>query len=333
MNRLAHLCFGIICLFFLSVGLHAQTDAAIKAAKTTVTDASGAFKPYQKFVDNDSAHWLFGGDGVLSFRATSLANWSAGGEDQLGISPIVNLFLNYKKEKRTFENYLTLAYGFLKTGERKALKSDDRFWYSAKLGHQISPKWFYTATVLARTQFTPGYKYSNTDTIRISDFLAPAYVYVSAGLDYRPNNSFSLVFSPVMGKATYVNSGDMTIMATAGMVTTEKDETGADVLVPHRSRHEFGGGALFSFKGNLFKNKVSYNSQVELFSNYVQKPENVDVFWTFQTKVLLFKNITGDFRLDLKYDDDQKSIRDDGSLGGAKTQIKYFTGVGLFYQF
>jgi len=332
-NRLAHFCLGIIYLSFLNIGLHAQTDASIRAAKSTVTDASGAFKPYQKFSDIENVHWLFGGDGALSFRATSLANWAAGGEDQIGISPIVNLFLNYKKDKRTFENYMTLAYGFLKTGERKAVKSDDRLLYTAKLGQQISPKWFYTTSLLARTQFTPGYKYSSTDTIRISDFLAPAYLYVSAGLDYRPNNSFSLVFSPVMGKATYVNSGNMTVLATAGMVTTEKDETGAEIKIPHRSRYEFGGGALLSFKGNLFKDMVSYNSQIELFSNYVQKPENVDVLWTFQAKILLYKNITGDFRLDLKYDDDQKTVKDDGSLGGAKVQLKYFTGIGLFYQF
>ena len=333
MSRLTHICFGIFCFSLLCVRLHAQTDASIQSARKTVTSESASFKPYQKFVDNDSVHWLFGGDGALSFKATSLANWAAGGEDQIGISPIVNSFLNYKKGKRTFENYWTFAYGFLKTGERKAVKSDDRLWYSSKLGHQMSPKWYYTTTLLARTQFTPGYKYSNTDTVRISDFLAPAYIYVSAGLDYRPSNSFSFVLSPVMGKATYVNSGDMNVLASAGMLTAGKDETGADVMIPHRSRYEFGGGAIMSFNGNLFKNKVSYNSQVELFSNYTQKPENVDIFWTFQTKIMLYKNITGDFRLDLKYDDDQKSVNDDGSLGGAKIQVKNYMGVGLFYQF
>ena len=334
MNRLTFFYIGILCFSLLSAGLlYAQTDASIKAAKTTVNDASGSLKPYQKFSDNDNDHWLFGGDGALSFKATSLANWSAGGEDQIGISPIVNLFLNYKKGKHTFENYWTFAYGFLKTGERKAVKSDDRLFYTSKLGRQLSPKWFYTTSLLARTQFTPGYKYSNTDTIRISDFLAPIYLYVSMGVDYRPSNSFSFVLSPVMGKATYVKSEDITVLATAGMVTTEKDETGADVKIPHRSRHEFGGGALLSFNGNLFKNKISYNSQLEFFSNYTQKPENVDVFWTFQTKILLYKNITGDIRFDLKYDDDQKSVNDDGSLGGPKVQIKNYMGIGLFYQF
>ena len=333
MKRLTRIGFGVICLFLLNTGLHAQSDASIMDAKNTVNVASGTLKPYQKFVVNDSVHWLFGGDGALSFSATSLTNWAAGGEDQIGMSPIVNLFLNYKNGKRTFENYWTFAYGFLKTGERKAVKSDDRLFYTSKVGLQMSPKWYYAASLLARTQFTPGYNYSGTDMIRISDFLAPAFLYLSAGVDYRPSNSFSFVLSPVVGKTTFVNSDDMTVVATAGMVTAEKDETGADVMVPHRSRYEFGGGALLSFNGNLFKNKVSYNSQVDIFSNYAQKPENVDVFWTFQTKIMLYKNITGDLRFDLKYDDDQKSVNKDGTLGGPKTQIKNYMGIGLFYQF
>ena len=333
MNRLTHIYFGIICLFFLSAGLHAQTDASIKAAKSTITSASGSLKPYQKFVDNDSTHWLFGGDGALSFKAGSYVNWAAGGEDQIGTSPIVNLFFNYKKGKRTFENYWTFAYGLLKTGERKAIKNDDRLYYTSKIGHQMSPKWFYTAAFMARTQFAPGYKYSSADTTRISDFAAPLNLYLSIGLDYRPSNSFSFVLSPVMGKVTYANSNSMDVLATAGLVTTEKDNAGADVLVPHQSRYEFGGGALWTLNGNLFKNKVSYSSQVEIFSNYMQSPENIDAFWTLQTKILLYKNISADLRLEVKYDDDQKSKKDDGSLGGAKTQIKNYTGVGLFYQF
>ena len=320
----------IICIIFLNrVGegiTYAQTDAAIKAANRTVTDASRSLKPHQKFADNDSIRWLFGGDGTLLFKATS----TTGGEDQIAMNPVFNMFLNYKKGKSTYENYWTFAYGFLKTGERKAIKSDDRMHYTSKVGRQMMPKLYYTATLMARTQFTSGYK---SDTIRISDFMAPAYLFISVGLDYRPNKSFSLVLSPLMGKITYVNSDDMTILSNAGMVKIEKDETGTDVRMPIRSRYEFGGGALLSFNGNLFNNKVSYNSQVDLFSNYVQKPENVDIYWTLQTKILLYKNISADLRFDFKYDDDQKSINDDGSIGEPKIQIRNFLGLGLFYQF
>jgi hypothetical protein len=340
-NKLTHICFGIICLFFLNAGMQAQTDASIKAAKQTVVDASGSLKPYQRFIDNDSVHWFFGGDGSLAFRATSLTNWAAGGEEQIGVSPIVNLFLNYKKGKRTFENYWTFAYGLLKTGERKAVKNDDRLYYTSKVGHRMSPKWNYTAAFMARTQFAPGYRYSSTDTIKTSDFLAPVYLYLSIGLDYNPNKNISCLFSPVMGKATYSNSDNMDILANAGLVTAEKDATGANVQVPHSSRHEFGGGLQLMLNGNLFKNKISYNSQVELFSNYAQKPENVDVFWTMQAKIMVYRNISADLRFDLKYDDDQKTIvkeqQSDGTPAdvthGAKVQMKNYIGVGLFYQF
>jgi len=332
-NQLAHICISLVFLFFLSVEVHAQTDAAIKTAKKTVTDASASLRPYQKFSNNDSTPWFFGGDATLLFRATSLSNWAAGGEDQIAISPMTNMFYNYKKGKTTFENYGTFAYGFLKTGERKAIKSDDRLHFTSKVGRQMKPKVFYTATLLARTQFTPGFSYANNDTIRISDFMAPVYLFVSAGIDYRPSNSFSFVLSPLMGKLTYSNSMDMTILAHAGLLTAGKDEAGADVMIPHRSRKEFGGGALFSFNGNLFKNKLSYNSQVDLFSNYVQKPENVDVYWSFQAKVLLHKNISADLRFEMKYDDDQKTTKEDGTLGGPKTQVKNYTGVGLYYRF
>ena len=322
MSGLRHV---FLCLMFLVAAgkaAHAQTDASIKAAKKTVADA----KTVSKFADSDSIHWLFGGDGTLSFKATSIS----GSEDQIAMSPIVNMFLNYKKDKITFENYLTTAYGFLKTGERKAVKSDDRLHCTSKLGYRMLPKVYYTAAFMARTQFTPGYK---SDTIRISDFMAPAYMFVSLGIDWRPGKSFSIVLSPLMGKTTFVNSGDMTVLSTAGMVTAEKDGNGNEIKVPHRSRHEFGGGALLSLNGNLFKNKVTYNSQVDLFSNYMQKPENIDVYWTLQTKIFLYKNITADIRLDLKYDDDQKSTGDDGTPGGPKIQVKNFLGFGLFYQF
>ena len=328
-------CFGIICILFNNAAIRgqerAQSDAAIRQARTTATGATGAFKAYQKFVDNDSVNWLWGGDAALSFAATSLTNWAAGGEDQIGIRPTVNLFANYKKGKRTFENYATIAYGIMKTGERKPVKNDDRLHYTSKLGHQVSPKWAYTGAFLARTQMAPGYRYSGDEiTAKLSDFLAPINMYLSVGIDYMPTPNISVMLSPVMGRATYVRSDSSTVFIAAGMMKT--DEQGN--LIPRRSRYDIGGGALIKFNGNLFNNKVAYNSQVELFSNYLNKPQNVEVFWLFNAKVLVYKNITANWQLELKYDDNQKRIEPEtGRLRGAKVQIRYLTGVGLFYQF
>ena len=337
MNRIIHSIVVVGLLFSVAEikGQKAQTNAAIKQAKKTVSDAGGSFKTYQRFIDNDSVHWLRGGDASLSFNAVTFSNWIAGGEDQIGIHSAVNLFANYKKGKRTFENYATLALGVLKTGERKAIKNDDRLHYNSKLGQKISPKWAYTTALLARTQFIPGYKYSGDQiTNKVSDFLAPINIYLSMGLDYTPNKNISCMLSPVMGRATFVRSDSATVIISAGMMTVETDENGKKIQVPHKSRYEFGGGALVKFNGNLFSNKITYSSQLELFSNYMEDPQNMEVFWIFNTKILVYKNVTANLQLELKYDDNQK-IKDEltGDLRGAKVQLKSFTGVGLFYQF
>ena len=329
---------SVMCFIFISAemkGQRAQTSTDIKQARTTANTASGAFKAYQKFVDNDSVHWLWGGDASLSFAATSVVNWIGGGEDQIGVRPTVNLFANYKKGKRTFENYAILAYGVQKTGTRNAIKNDDRFHITSKLGHQISPKWAYTAAFLARTQFAPGYSYSGDKiTAKMSDFLAPLYMYLSVGLDYMPNKNISCMLSPVMGRATFVRSDSSTVIIAAGMMTVKTDESGNKIQTPLRERYEYGGGALIKLNGNLFQNKVTYNSQLELFSNYVENPQNMEVLWLFNTKILLYKNITANWQLELKYDDNQKT-KDEltGDLRGAKVQTKYYTGIGLSYRF
>jgi hypothetical protein len=329
-------CFGVICFLFFGLEVKgqqtkAQQDAAIKQAKQTAVGAGSAFNPYRKFSSVDSIRWLFGGDASLAFNATSLTNWAAGGEDQFSIRSAVNLFANYKKGKRTLENYATFGYGFLKTGERKAVKNDDRLHFHSKVSHAISPKWAYSSMFLARTQFTPGYKYAGEEIVeKLSDFLAPINLYLSIGLDYTPNKNISCMLSPVMGRATFVRSDSLSIIIAAGMLTTDAD--GNQVRL--QKRYEYGGGALVKFNGNLIKDKVTYSSHLELFSNFIQKPENVEVYWVFNTKMMLYKNITANMQFELKYDDNQKTKNDEtGELEGHKVKIKYFTGLGLFYQF
>ncbi|MDR1866447.1 MAG: DUF3078 domain-containing protein [Bacteroidales bacterium] len=322
------LTISLVCPF---IDMQAQDDASIKAAKATA--AGAGLKQYAKFSSDEKHPWVHGGDVSLSFTSTSLTNWSGGGEDQIGIAPSANLYANYKKGKRTFENYGIFSYSLLKNGDRKAVKNNDNLSLISKIGHQLSPKWYYTASLLARTQFSPGYKYTGTDTIRISDFLAPISLFLSIGMDYRPNNTISTVFSPVMGKATFARSDDQQVLSNAGLMKKEQDENGADIMVPHKSRYEFGGGIVVNVKGNALKNKISYNSQLELFSNYVQQPENIDVTFWATMKFLIYKNISADLRFDLIYDDDKKTTDDDGTARGAKLQLKNYFGASLFYQF
>ena len=332
-------CFSLISFLFCSAKVsgqeRVQSDAAIRQARQTASTGTGAFRSYQRFIDNDSVNWIKGGDASLTFAATNLANWAAGGEDQIGMRAGVNLFANYKKGKRTFENYATIAYGILKTGERKGVKNDDRLHYTSKLGHQISPKFAYTGALVARTQMAPGYRYAGDEIVaKLSDFLAPINLYLSVGMDYMPTPNISVMLSPVMGRATYVRSDSSTVIIAAGMMTTKTDADGKQIQVPMKARHDFGGGALIKFNGNLFSNRIAYTSQLDLFSNYLNKPENIEILWTFNARMILYRNITADWQLTLRYDDNQKTVDPEtGNLKGAKIQTRVFTGIGLKYQF
>ena len=141
------------------------------------------------------------------------------------------------------------------------------------------------------------------------------------------------MLSPVMGRATFVRSDSTTVIASAGMMTTELNADGKKIQVPHKSRYDFGGGALIKFNGNLFNNKVTYSSQVELFSNYMKDPQNMEIFWVSNAKIQLYKNITANLQFELKYDDNQKTTKNDGTIAGPQVQTKSNIGVGLFYQF
>ena len=339
MKRISFFYFCIFCLFLLNgvkEGLYAQTEAQIRAAGRTVTDAGTALRAHRQF--SDSLPWLFGGDVTMNLRSTELSNWAGGGENQLAFNAITNMYYNYRKDRRTWENYLTLAYGTTRTGGRAAIKSDDRIQFKSKVGHQMRPQVFYTASFLMRNQFAAGYRYTRTDTTLISHFMAPVNMFVSVGLDWRPNPTFSLNVSPLMGRATYVrrvrsidDENFSIVLSTAG-IPRETNET-TEEHIERRSRHEFGGGVFVSYRGNIFRDRVSYNTTLDLFSNYVDKPQNITVFWTFSSKILIYRNISADFRLELRYDDKQKTLNEDGTMGGPKIQTRTLFGIGLFYQF
>ncbi len=320
--------FTVLCVTTLPV--RAQSiDSNIKSAKSTA--ASGVVSDPKKLPD--SLKWKKGGNISLNFSQTYLSNWAAGGENSLAFGSVANLFANYKKNKMIWENNAFLAYGIIKTGDRKAVKNSDQINLGSKVGYQMAKNWYYSAAFLAKTQFASGYKYTSTDTTRISDFLAPAYLYLALGLNYQPSSKFSMALSPVMGKATMVRSNDRTVLTTAGI---------SDDMVNDgkKTRYEFGGGIIFNLNGDFFSKKVTYLSQLELFSNYLDKPQNVDVVWDFQFRIALTKYISAGIRLNMIYDDDQKipykKKQPDGSWkdeSGPKLQVREFFEIGLFYAF
>jgi len=318
----------LVVLCVVTFSAQAQRDRdAIKGAASAAN--SGIGRDAKKLPD--SLKWKRGGDFALNFSQTSLSNWSAGGEKSLSFSSVANLFANYKKNKVIWENYAFMAYGMIKAGNRKSVKNNDQINFGSRAGYQMAENWYYTAALLGKSQFATGYKYTSTDTTYTSNFLAPAFLYLSLGLDYKPSDQLFISFAPAMGKATYVRSNVHEVLVSSGMPEDLINDG-------KRSRYEFGAGIVLRLNGSYFAKKVTYSSQLELFSNYFDKPQNIDVIWDFQFRCALSKYVSAGVRLNMIYFDSQKTFSINPQTGitethGPKLQVKEYFDIGLYYSF
>jgi len=285
--------------------------------------------------DADTA-WKTGGDFSLMFSQASFTNWAAGGENSLTFNGFANFYARYEKGKSKWENMLSLAYGQTRTGEQGFRKSEDKIDLLSAYGIKASDKWYYTANFNFKSQFAEGYDYpyaADTGKIKISDFLAPAYISLGLGMEYRPHDYMSFYLSPATARWIIVND---TLLASKGAFGVEKayvDDNGK--YVPgETSKFEFGAYFRFMFVKDIFKN-VNLSTKLELFSNYIENPQNIDVNWDTMINMSINSWLSASFGLQMIYDDDTPIAYDKNDLSktGPRTQIKQLLSVGLNYKF
>lgn len=282
--------------------------------------------------------WQVGGVISINGQQVSLTNWAAGGNNSISVGGLVNVFAKYKKGKTTWDNNLELGYGVIKQGDNKQWwKNDDKIQFSSKFGRQIKKSWYATALGDFRTQFTDGYNYPN-DSIYISRFMAPGYALAALGFDYKPNDNFSAFIAPVTGKFTFVNDATL---AQAGAFGVDKeisytDSTGKHVTQKYKThREEFGAYLKVQYQTKVMEN-ITFQTVLELFSNYLNNPQNVDVNWSTLTTFKVNKFISATLATQLIYDDDIKVLRNTGDQKGTvgpDIQFKQVLGVGFTYKF
>jgi hypothetical protein len=275
--------------------------------------------------------WRTGGVLGLTLAQTSLTNWAAGGENSMAINGIFSFFANYKKDKTAWDNSFDFGYGLLKQGTVKDYKkTDDKIDILSKYGHEAFKNFYYAALFNFKTQMTAGYNYpTDTTKVKISDLFAPAYVVGALGMDYKPNAYLSVFAAPLTAKMTIVNNQ---ILADAGAFGMKDGKT---------SKTEFGGYVRFIYSRNNFKNEalknVSFTTKLDLFSNYAEAPQNIDVSWETQIAFKVNKYISVNVNTHLLYDDNIKTIEKNGTgqdiTKGAKIQFKEILGVGFSYNF
>jgi hypothetical protein len=273
--------------------------------------------------------WHLGGTVKLNFGQTYLSNWAAGGQNAVSATSFASLFARYQKDKHRWENLAELAYGLLSQDGKPLIKTDDRIDITSKYSYQTSkPAWFYTGLLNFRTQFAPGYEIADGLEVGepISDFLAPAFGIFSLGISYQPNDNFSMMLSPITTKANIVT------------IDRLAPEFGLDPGT--NVRMEFGSFFRLSYTTDIAEN-VNWLTRIDLFSNYVENPQNVDVNWENLVTMKINSWLSASLIVQLIYDDDivigstapvlgeDGSVITPGTTGGPRLQVRQVAGLGL----
>lgn len=298
---------------FTSVVVFAQ-DNTVKelkqsASRTIAKDAS----------DTTKKLWKKGGFFNINAAQGSLSNWAAGGDKfSLAVNSNLGMYAFYKKDKHSWDNTLDFNLGYLQTTSLSGRKNDDRIDFLSKYGYDIAPKWNVGALVNLRSQLFDGYTYDGSKKTFSSTFLSPAYVLVSPGIEYKSGKGFSAFLSPATVRWTIVANKYLS------------DRGAYSVDSGKHVKTELGAFATINYFKEFNKN-ISFKSRMDLFSNYLHNPQNVDLYFTNMLSMRLSKALALTYNVDMIYDDDVRMFGASGKAAGL--QVKSMLGVGLMVKF
>ena len=293
------------------------------AQDPSVTDLKKeASKTIKKNADDTLAKtWKKGGQFSVNINQGSLSNWAAGGDKfSFSLNAFTNLFIFYKKDRHSWDNSLDLAYGIVNTTSLGSRKSSDRIDLLSKYGYELKPKLNLAALVNFRSQFAEGFSYLESATggdsaTLTSETFSPIYLLTSIGFDWKPKEQLSLFVSPI----------------TARWVIVQNDLLAPLYGVPENenAKQEFGAFLTANYK-TTFSKKFGFKSKLDLFSNYKNNPQNIDVFFSNVLTAQITKYINFSFNVDIIYDDDTQNVKPEK---GPAPQILQLMGIGFAYSF
>ena len=299
----------LMTVMMIAVGAAAQNDSLTKKDTLTKRDTI----------------WRRGGYGNVTFNQASFSDWAAGGQNSYGGNALLSLFAKMKSGKWAWDNTLDLAFGGSKIGNQHAQKTDDKIDFNSKVGWDMGRNFYLTYLLGFKTQFTEGFNYTDTSRTRISNWLTPAYLLNSVGIDWKPSDKLSVYLSPVTSRTTFVE--DQMLINEALLA----NQTLFGVPPGLKMKNEIGAYFKLKHRFKVMQN-INLSSEVDLFSNYEQNPQNVVVNWEEVLAMKVNKYINVLIQTQLIYDDQILIHRANGTAGPG-TQFKEALGIGFAYRF
>lgn len=201
----------LVCMLSaMAVSAQDVDKATVESQVKAATAAQGDLKK----IDTGEKEWKFSGVTGMNAAATGMVNWASGGNNNINGVVFARMRLLYHKNKMAWDSSLDTEYGmsYIDQPVDKTQKSNDKLNFSSKLGYELTKGFYATALVGFRTQFALGRNYEGkgSENPIISKIMAPAYTDVSVGIDWKPNDIFSVYISPIAGRFTTVMVSDAT---------------------------------------------------------------------------------------------------------------------------
>lgn len=282
----------------------------------TLTSLLAGEKPKTK----EKVSWNKGIATTVGLTQLSLTNWAAGGVGQLSLNLYADAYANGERGKFLWSNELQIGYGFVHSFEKNYLdKSDDRLIFDSKLAYKAVDKLSFSLALNFRSQFSEGW--DSKHTVITSDLLAPAYTTLGLGLDYSPVKNVNINFAPLTGKMTVVRDQEL--------------RTRYGNAEDQMARFELG--AQLRVDGKLQVENFKVTSSLILFSDYLNKPQNLKVNWDVNAEAKISKFFSVTLRTNMIYDDKIKLTKVRERTGetyeAAGIQFKELFSIGFSYTF
>ena len=173
-----------------------------------------------------------------------------------------------------------------------------------------------------------------------SGFLAPAYTNLALGIDLKPWKWLSLNFAPLTGGVVIVRNEDLRKNYGMDLKKAYKDEENLSPEVLEQFQADMASGNLaligqyyrsarFEFGTQLkadvavnVNDNFKYTSQVVLFSNYLDKAQDIRVNWDNRFDWKLAKYFSLTFTTNMIYDDKVLIYSDKDGLTKQRVQFK-----------
>ena len=272
---------------------------------------------HQNLVIRKPNFWTRSASVSLQFTQNYISsNWYKGGESNNSMLSGLDVSLNYNDQQRIqFDNRLEWKLGFITSRSdtvHKYKTNSDLLRLTSKLGLRAFSSWYYTIQTEFSTQIMSNYEANSHK--EVSSFMAPGYLKVDLGMDFKKNLNnltFSAVVSPLSYKLTYVGNDEV-------------DETKFGVEEGKRSKNDIGSNLQINSKWTIIP-AVVWESRLSYFTTYKRAEAEWENTFNFQ----LNRYLSTKLFVHARFDDGVDKDDDDDTY----FQLSELLSFGLSYNF